>query len=152
MYTLFSGRMTHFLLGNKGAHMYNGNIFKCEECGKTYKRRSSFQKHQCCICIYCRKNFSSRQRLATHKCKTNETVTCNKCMKTYQTQASYNRHKCCYCSKCGQLYSSFQKFQLHKCKVKEDRSAHSLTASTDGAGMSASHTASILPAPSVLAV
>ena len=59
-------------------------------------------------------------------------------MKTYQTQASYNRHKCCYCSKCGQLYSSFQKFQLHKCKVKEVPSAHSLTATKDGAEKPAS--------------
>ncbi|KAK3104116.1 hypothetical protein FSP39_024549 [Pinctada imbricata] len=98
--------------------MYNGNIFKCDACGKSYKRRCDFQKHSCNICVICQKNFASRQKLENHNCKLKEKVTCKKCLKVFQNETKCANHKCSYCYKCDKIYSSFQKLRQHKCKIQ----------------------------------
>ena len=60
---------TAYLLGNKGAHMYNGNIIlKCSDCKKIFKSAKTLHNHKCQFCKQCGRQFSSYQRLIGHNC------------------------------------------------------------------------------------
>ena len=39
-----------FLLGNKGAHMMNGNILPYNKCGKNFKQQQGLHRH---VCLHC---------------------------------------------------------------------------------------------------
>ena len=61
--------MTSYLLGNKGAHIYNGNgMFQCAQCKKRYKSTSTLENHKCSYCKKCLKVYSSYQKYLQHKC------------------------------------------------------------------------------------
>ena len=107
----------NYLLGNKGAHMYNGNAFICKECGKTYKTRRGLQNHSCLKCHSCIKTFSTKQLLERHKCKSNDTFRCEKCLTSYSSLQRLTTHKCKYCPQCHNICSSFQCRMSHKCSA-----------------------------------
>ena len=102
---------TDYLLGNKGAHIYNGNVYQCERCGKTYKKRACLQKHRCNICGLCDKIFQTAQKLKLHTCAT--TLSCDKCKKHYKSTKTLSSHKCTYCKHCSSIFSSFKKLNQH---------------------------------------
>ncbi|VDI78599.1 Hypothetical predicted protein [Mytilus galloprovincialis] len=112
--------MIDYLLGNKGAHLYNGNIYKCFTCGKTYNRKSFLQKHQCIICTFCDKLFTSSQKLKSHNCAT--ISSCDYCNKDFKSKRTFSNHKCTYCKHCSTVFSSVQKLNQHLdyIKVVED--------------------------------
>ena len=69
MFFFFSSMdVRHYLLGNKGAHVYNGNVYTCSKCKKEYKTEKGYNQHVCTFCNKCEKIFSSRQRLDCHSC------------------------------------------------------------------------------------
>ena len=107
----------NYLLGNKGAHMYNGNAFICKECRKTYKTRRGLQNHSCLKCHSCIKTFSTKQLLERHKCKSNDTFRCEKCLTSYSSLQRLTTHKCKYCPQCRNICSSFQCRMSHKCSA-----------------------------------
>ncbi|XP_062618879.1 uncharacterized protein LOC134280486 [Saccostrea cucullata] len=72
----------HYLLGNKGAHVYTGNQFQCELCKRTYKSFKTLTNHKCSYCPTCKKIFSTYQKFQIHKtstCRYNE-------LHTYETK------------------------------------------------------------------
>ena len=110
----------HYLLGNKGAHIYFGNMtYKCDKCGgKAYKLRTNWQKHLCNICVKCWKSFTRKDSLQKHDCNT--TISCNDCKRTYSSPKTLHNHKCTFCSKCKKIYASFKKKQKHACTVSTE--------------------------------
>jgi hypothetical protein len=92
----------HYLLGNRGAHLYNGNgTYTCPQCSNTFKSRVWLQKHSCNVCQLCSKQFSSSQSLKEHLCQqrlsseknikkpqilsSNGVVQCQQCAKQFKT-------------------------------------------------------------------
>ena len=103
-----------YRLGNKGAHMVNGNTVTCEDCNKTYVSQKRLENHKCNYCKSCCKIFSSQQKLQNHQCKTD--LQCIKCMKIFTKQPRLDKHRCTYCGICRNLFTSYQKLKQHKCK------------------------------------
>jgi hypothetical protein len=62
-----------YLLGNKGAHIYNGNmstaekLFQCHKCYKQYKSPVTLKNHKCSYCENCKKLYSTFQKRKLHK-------------------------------------------------------------------------------------
>ena len=108
----------NYLLGNKGAHIYNGNIFICQDCGKEYKTRRGLQNHSCVKCIKCNKIFPTKQRLDKHKCYTSN-MFCQKCEQQFATNQNLTHHKCRHCPQCEVTFSSYQRLKSHKCSKEE---------------------------------
>ena len=74
---IFFRQYMMYLLGNKGAHIYNGNIFSCSACGQSYKSEKTLQNHKCPHCQSCKKTFSTWQRYTSHKCHSESTTSKN---------------------------------------------------------------------------
>ena len=104
----------HFLLGNRGAHAYNGNIYTCGQCNRTYKTRPGLQNHKCLFCKKCEKIFSSAQRFNSHVCKVQNPLKCDKCLRTFSSQSTLDRHECSYCEICKKTFSTPQTYRRHR--------------------------------------
>ena len=141
-----SGCWSHFLIGNKGSHMYNGNNYKCEKCLKIYKRESNFKQHKCPYCDVCKTRFSTFQIYTGHKCvcqsshkltsctpeqasytkcsvetqqsdvTNSKNFSCSFCSRKYKSLKTLNNHKCPFCKTCNKLVSSFKWYKSHQCK------------------------------------
>ena len=103
----------HFLLGNRGAHAYNGNIYTCGQCNRTYKTRPGLQNHRCLFCKKCEKIFSSAQRFNSHVCNIQNPLKCDKCQRTFSSQSTLDRHQC-YCEICKKTFSTSQIYRRHR--------------------------------------
>lgn len=120
-----SEQWSHFLIGNKGSHIYNGNInYICDRCLKVYKRENNFKKHKCSYCDICKTTFSSFQKYNGHKCKgqnslkpTSETalqISEIKCSKVTQKAVDTN-YQSLSCTLCSRQYKSLKTLNNHKC-------------------------------------
>ena len=66
---IFSGSGQHYFIGNKGAHIYNGNMsFVCQQCQRTFSIEKTLLNHKCGYCPDCKKIYSTFQKLTQHKC------------------------------------------------------------------------------------
>ena len=104
----------HSLLGNRGAHAYNGNIYTCGQCNHTYKTRPGLQNHKYLFCQKCEKIFSSAQRFNSHVCKVQNPMKCDKCLRTFSSKSTLNRHQCSYCEICKKTFSTPQNYRRHR--------------------------------------
>ena len=72
---IFSGSGQHFLIGNKGAHIYNGNMsFVCPQCRRTFSIEKTLLNHKYAYCPDCKKIYSTFQKFTQHKCTKIETA------------------------------------------------------------------------------
>ena len=67
--------MMSYLLSNKGAHMYFGNIksfgntvFKCSQCQGLFGTPIQLGKHNCPSCAKCSRTFATYELYTKHKC------------------------------------------------------------------------------------
>ncbi|XP_076086330.1 uncharacterized protein LOC143056997 isoform X1 [Mytilus galloprovincialis] len=97
-------------IGNEDAYTYDGHVYKCFRCGKTYNRKSFLQNHQCHICPLCDKLFLSSQNLKSHSCAM---TSCDDCKRSFKSTKTLSNHKCTYCKHCSTVFSSFQKLNQH---------------------------------------
>ena len=66
---IFSGSGQHYLIGNKGAHIYNGNMpFVCPQCRRTFSIEKTLLNQKCTYCPDCKKIYSTFQKFTQHKC------------------------------------------------------------------------------------
>lgn len=93
------------MLGNQGAHVYIGNMNRCEKWQEQYTTAERLRKHKCRFCDLCLKLFSDFQRLKSHRCiqsslntfKTQslegkKNYVCSKCTKTLTTKGGLQNH------------------------------------------------------------
>ena len=132
---------TNSFLGNKGAHIYNGNIQQCKKCNKFYKTTKTLQNHKCNFCSMCGKLFSTYEELKSHKCTklgqtqlshTTETkdiqdsstltrrLSCKYCHKLYKTPKTLQSHQCTYCFTCEKVFSTISIFKNHRCNLHKE--------------------------------
>ena len=55
----------NYILRNKGAHIYNGNIFICKEYGEKHKTKKGLQNNSSILCQM--HKMQTQQRLNKHK-------------------------------------------------------------------------------------
>ncbi|XP_063814010.1 oocyte zinc finger protein XlCOF7.1-like [Pseudophryne corroboree] len=105
--------------------------FACSECGKCYRRKTTFLRHQRTHtgekpfpCSECGKCFTQKSDLAAHQIShnVNKPFPCSECGKHFPSKSNLSRHQRSHtgekpfpCSECGKYFT--QKSDLHRHQV-----------------------------------